>query len=61
MEMYASCDCGWTARGDESEVHETLREHGIEVHGIELSDEQIRAVSRPVTTGDPSQEVEDRE
>lgn len=59
MEMYASCDCGWSLRGAEAEVHRALRDHGVAVHGIELTDDQLRAVSRPVAADD-SQTQEDQ-
>ena len=48
MELYASCDCGWRVQDAEPEVIRALREHGITVHGITLTDEQILAVARPV-------------
>ncbi len=51
MELYASCDCGWRIQGVEADVFRSLRDHGITVHGITLTDEQILAVSRPVASG----------
>ncbi len=51
MELYASCDCGWRTQGIEADVFRSLRDHGITVHGIALTDEQILAVARPVAPG----------
>jgi predicted small metal-binding protein len=47
MELQIECDCGWTCRGTEEELLAACAEHGREVHGMELTREQILAVARP--------------
>jgi len=47
MELYVSCDCGWSTVGHRDDLIESVREHAVAVHGIELSDEQILAAARP--------------
>jgi predicted small metal-binding protein len=48
LEYTVECDCGWSCRGSEEEVIAACREHGREVHGLELSDEQVLAVAQRV-------------
>jgi hypothetical protein len=47
MELYVSCDCGWSTAGEQDPLIASVREHATSVHGIELSDEQILAAARP--------------
>jgi hypothetical protein len=47
MELYVSCDCGWSTVGVGDALIGSVREHGVSVHGVELSDEQILAAARP--------------
>jgi predicted small metal-binding protein len=61
MDLYATCDCGWRCQGSDSEVADQLRRHGIDAHGIELNDDQILAVSRPVTPQSRHERKESRE
>ena len=48
MELMVECDCGWNCRGSEDEVVAACTAHGREVHGMELSREQVLAVSKPM-------------
>ena len=48
MEYLVECDCGWSCRGNEDEVVAACVEHGREVHGMELSRDQVLAVAQPV-------------
>lgn len=41
------CECGFTVEGTEDEIVEAADRHGRQVHGVELSREQILAMSRP--------------
>jgi predicted small metal-binding protein len=46
------CDCGYVAEGaDENELVASARVHGIEVHGMDFSAEQLLALARPATHG----------
>jgi predicted small metal-binding protein len=51
LELIVECDCGWSCRGTEDEVVVACTAHGREVHGMELSREQVLAVSKPVEAG----------
>jgi len=48
VELYVKCDCGWECRAEETVLIGAVRDHGSTRHGLTLSDEQIRAVARPV-------------
>src|SRR5262245_53521263 len=48
------CDCGWSCRGEEEEIVVACAEHGREVHGLELSREQILEVAQRVEADDTS-------
>jgi predicted small metal-binding protein len=48
QEQEIECDCGWTCRGTEEVLLAAAREHGREVHDMELTREQILAIARPV-------------
>lgn len=41
------CECGFETRGSDDEIVEAADRHGREVHGVELSREQILAMARP--------------
>ncbi len=51
MELYVSCDCGWSTVGEGDELIAAVREHGRSVHRVDLSDEQILAAARPYVDG----------
>src|SRR3569833_433270 len=53
MELYIKCDCGWQFRAEEPILVAAVREHGSTRHQLQLSDEQILAVARPVVPQDP--------
>jgi predicted small metal-binding protein len=48
VEYLVECDCGWSCRGKEEEVVAACVEHGREVHGMELSRDQVLAVAQHV-------------
>jgi predicted small metal-binding protein len=47
-DLYARCDCGWTARGPEAELIQKIQQHAREVHGLEVTAEQALEQARPV-------------
>lgn len=47
MELYVSCECGWSTVAVQDDLIASVREHAVSVHGIDLSDEQILAAARP--------------
>jgi hypothetical protein len=52
LEKLIECDCGWRFQGSEEELIEACRAHGRLAHDMDLSDEQILAVARPVERDD---------
>jgi len=46
VEYLVECDCGWSCRGTEEVVVAACSEHGRDVHGLELSREQVLAVAQ---------------
>ena len=48
MEKLIECDCGWTCRGSNEHLIAECRVHARDVHGMELTPEQILAVAVPV-------------
>jgi len=46
-ELFARCDCGWSARGPEKDLVPKIQEHAREVHGLEVTREQALAQARP--------------
>lgn len=51
MQMEVTCKCGWQVRGTESEVIAKVQEHGVSVHGLETTPDEVRAIWRPVGSG----------
>lgn len=45
--MRVACACGWQVTGDEDDVVEATQGHGVEVHNMEVSREQVLAMSVP--------------
>ena len=48
MQKQATCDCGWSAIGTEDELIPIVQQHGKEVHGLDVTREQVLAVLKPV-------------
>lgn len=47
-ELYARCDCGWTARGPEDDLVSKIQAHAREIHRLEVTRDQALAQARPV-------------
>ena len=43
-----TCACGWQTTGSPDEVFEAAREHGRRPHNMEVTREQVEAMSAPV-------------
>jgi predicted small metal-binding protein len=52
MEKLIECDCGWTCRGTDEELIAECSVHARDVHGMDLTPEQILAVAVPVEGSD---------
>jgi predicted small metal-binding protein len=47
MLKQAKCECGWSAKGTEDELIPLVQQHGRDVHGMEVSREQVLAQLEP--------------
>jgi predicted small metal-binding protein len=47
VELVVKCDCGFEARGDEDELIPVVQKHGREAHNMEVTRQQVLAMSRP--------------
>ena len=45
-----TCECGFSTTGDTDEVVATTQEHGRQVHNMDVTAEQVVAMSRPVAS-----------
>ena len=48
MQYAVTCECGWHASGARDEVVALVVQHGQQVHGISVTDEQALAQIKPV-------------
>jgi predicted small metal-binding protein len=49
MTKQVQCDCGKTIREDsDDQLVKTVQQHAKEVHGMELTREQVLGMARPV-------------
>jgi predicted small metal-binding protein len=49
MTKHVKCDCGKTIREDSDDrLVESVQEHAKEVHGMDLTREQVMGMARPV-------------
>lgn len=46
-ELVVRCDCGFEARGTRDELVLMVRQHGVDVHNMTVTDEQVLAMARP--------------
>jgi predicted small metal-binding protein len=47
VELIVRCECGFEARGEESELVPVVQKHGRDVHNMEATREQVLAMARP--------------
>jgi predicted small metal-binding protein len=43
MLKQATCECGWSAKGTEEELIPLVQQHGRDVHGMDVTREQVLA------------------
>jgi hypothetical protein len=48
LEKFVECGCGWTCRGTEERVVADCMAHGLDIHQMNLTREQVLAVAKPV-------------
>ena len=46
-ELLVKCECGFEARGKETELVSVVQKHGREVHNMDATPEQVLAMARP--------------
>ena len=46
--MHLRCACGWEATGNEAEVSAAAAEHGLRVHNMRPTRDDILAMAKPV-------------
>jgi predicted small metal-binding protein len=46
-ELVVTCECGFEARGQETELVPIMQKHGREVHNMDATPEQVLAMARP--------------
>ena len=51
--MEVTCRCGWSTRGSEREVIETIQAHAKTDHDVDLTEDDVRARWRVVETDPP--------
>ena len=50
MTKVIKCDCGYIVRGaDDDELVKGAKTHALDVHGMELTDEQALSMAEPVS------------
>lgn len=47
------CACGWETQGTDDEVVEATREHGLRMHNMAATREQILALATPASAWAP--------
>jgi predicted small metal-binding protein len=48
MRKQVSCECGWHAEGTEEELIPLVEQHAREVHGTDVTREQVLAQLEPL-------------
>ncbi|MGN6792131.1 MAG: DUF1059 domain-containing protein [Streptosporangiaceae bacterium] len=48
MRRRVSCECGWSAEGEDAELIAAVQEHGRNAHGMDVTPEQVIEMARPV-------------
>lgn len=46
MPVLVECQCGWSARGEENQVVEAVQVHERQIHGIEITRDDVLARAR---------------
>src|SRR5438874_10280638 len=47
VDLMVRCECGFEARGEESQLVPEVQKHGREAHNMEVTREQVLAMARP--------------
>lgn len=49
--MRVVCACGWEVQGSDDDVIEQTQQHGKDLHNMDVTPEQVRAMSVPEEDG----------
>lgn len=47
MAVTVECECGWSSQGEESQVVEAMQVHERQIHGTEITRDDVLAKARP--------------
>jgi len=50
--LQVTCACGWQTVGSEAEVVAATRAHGVDLHNMDVTRDQVLAMSAPAQDGD---------
>ena len=48
-ELVVTCECGFEVSGEENDVVAKTKEHGRQVHNMDVTREQVLAMAKPAT------------
>jgi predicted small metal-binding protein len=46
VDVVVECGCGWVTRGEEDRAVEAMQVHGRQIHGVEITRDQVLAKAR---------------
>jgi len=50
--MRLTCACGWATTGTPDDIYQLALEHGRRLHNMEVTREQVEAMSTPIADTD---------
>lgn len=59
--LQVACACGWRTIGTEPEVVAATQAHGVQLHNMEVTRDQVLAMSAPFEDTQDTQDTEDTE
>lgn len=54
MDVVVTCGCGWTTTGAQERVVEAMQVHERQIHGVEMTRDQVLALAWPASPTDLS-------
>jgi predicted small metal-binding protein len=49
MDVVVTCGCGWTTTGPEEHVVEVTQVHERQIHGVEMTCDQVLSLAKPAS------------
>lgn len=56
-QLEVTCACGWRTVGREDDVVAAATEHGVALHNMQVTREQVLAMSRPAPPPEPGDDA----